>query len=50
MANIVFLVGNITVKGVVVCTVAGSFAANLHLTNNCVAPVSNIAGTANPWV
>ena len=47
---IVFPVGNITVKGDVVCTVAGNCAANLRLTNDRVAPMSSIAGTANPWV
>ena len=43
-------VSNITVKGVVVCILASSFAASLQLTNNYVAPVSNIAGTGKPWV
>ena len=38
------------VRGVMVCMVAGSFAANLQLMNNHVAPVSSIIGTANPWV
>ena len=47
---IVFPVGNVTVRGVVVYTVAGSCAANLWLTNDRVAPVSSMAGTANPWV
>ena len=50
MAVIVFLVGNITVSGVMVYTIAGSFAANLRLTNDCIAPVSSIVGMANPWV
>ena len=50
MATNVFLVGNITFKGIVVFTVAGSFAASLQLTNDHMAPVSNIAGTVNPWV
>ena len=50
MAVIVFLIGNVTVKGFVVYTIAGSFAANLRLTNDRVAPVSSIAGTANRWV
>ena len=45
---IVFPVGNVTVRGVVVFTVAGSYAANLWLTNDCVAPMSSMAGTANP--
>ena len=45
-----FPVGNITVKGIVVCMVAGSFAASLQLTNDHVVPVSNIASTANLWV
>ena len=47
---IVFPVGSITVRGAVVCTVAGNCAANLWLTNDQVAPVSSMAGTANPWV
>ena len=38
------------VRGVMVYRIAGSFAANLRLTNDHVAPVSSIAGTANPWV
>ena len=50
MAVIVFLVHSITIRGVVVYTIAGSFAANLWLTNDHVAPVSSIAGTANPWL
>ena len=45
-----FLVSNVTVSGVVVYTIASSFAANLQLKNDRVAPVSSIAGTANPWV
>ena len=47
VATNVFPVGNITVKGVVVCTVVGSFSASLQLTNDYVVPVSNIAGTEN---
>ena len=35
---IVFPVGNITVRGAIVYTVAGSCAANLWLTNDCIAP------------
>ena len=50
MAIIVFPVGNITVSGVMVYTIAGSFAANFQLTNDHIAPVSSIAGAANPWV
>ena len=50
MAIIVFPIGNVTVSGIMVYTIAGSFAANLRLTNDHVAPVSSIAGTANPWV
>ena len=53
MANVatnIFPVGNITVKGVVVCMVAGSFAASSQLTNDCMAPMYNNAGTTNPWV
>ena len=46
----VFPVGNVIVKGIVVCIVAGSFAASLWLTNDRIAPISNIASTANPWV
>ena len=45
---IIFPVGNITVRGVIVYTVAGSCAANLCLTNDFVAPMSSMAGTANP--
>ena len=44
---IVFPVGNITVRGAVVYTVAGSCAANLQLTNDRATPVSSMAGTAN---
>ena len=43
-------VGNITVSGIMVYTIAGSFAANLQLTNDCIAPVSSITSTVNPWV
>ena len=50
VATIVFSIGNVTVRSIVVCTVAGSFAASLQLTNNCMAPVSNIAAIVNPWV
>ena len=50
VATMFSLVGNVMVKGVVVCMVAGSFTASLQLTNDRVAPVSNIAGTANLWV
>ena len=50
VATNIFPVGNITFKGVVVCTVAASFDASLQLTNDHVAPVSNIVGTVNPWV
>ena len=50
MSIIVFPVGNVTVSGIVVYIIAGSFAANLQLMNNRVVPVSSIAGTANPWV
>ena len=50
VAVIIFLVGSVTVSGVVVYTIAGSFAANLQVTNDCMAPVSSIAGTANLWV
>ena len=50
MAIIVFPIGNVTVRGVVVCMVAGSFAAILKLTNDCMVLVANIADTANPWV
>ena len=48
MAVIIFPVGNVTIRGVIVYTIAGSFAANLWLTNDHVAPVSSIAGTASP--
>ena len=40
MATIVFPIGNIMVRGIIVCTIAGSFAANLQLTNDCLAPVA----------
>ena len=49
-ATNIFPVGNIAPKGIVVCMVAGSFAASLWLTNNRVVPVSNMAGIANLWV
>ena len=45
-----FPIGNVTVKGIVVCMVAGSFVASLWLTNNHVELVSNITCTANLWV
>ena len=35
------------VTGIMGCTVVGDFAASLQFTNDRVAPVSNIAGTAN---
>ena len=44
---IVFPVGSVTIRGAVVCTVAGNCAANLWLTNDRVAPVSSMAGTTN---
>ena len=47
---IVFPVGNVTIRGAMAYTVAGSCAANLWLINDHIAPVSSIAGTANPWV
>ena len=47
VATIVFPIGNIMVKDIVVCMVADSFAAGLWLTNICMAPVSNIAATMN---
>ena len=53
MANVatsVFPVGSIKVKGVMGCKGASSFSASLQLKHNHVAPVSNIADTANPWV
>ena len=50
MATLVFHIGKVIVRGVVVYTVAGSFTANFQLTNNHMAPVSNITGAANPWV
>ena len=50
VATTVFPIGNVTVEGVGVCTVAGSFAASLQLINDRIAPVSNIDGTVNPWV
>ena len=42
VATNVFHIGNVMVKGIVVCSVAGSFAASLRLTNDCIVPVSNI--------
>ena len=50
MTVIIFLVGNVMVSGIMVYALAGSFAANLQLTNDCVALVSSIAARANPWV
>ena len=50
MAVIVFPLGNVTVSGVMVYTIAVSFAANLQLMTDHIAPVSQIAGIANPWV
>ena len=50
VAIIIFPVGNVTVSGIMVYTIAGSFAANLQLTNNHIVPVASISGMANPWV
>ena len=53
MANVatsVFPVGNVMAKGIMGCVVADSFTASLKLTNHHMEPVSNIAGTENPWV
>ena len=50
VATSVFPVGNITVKGIMGCTVAGSFSASFQLTNDCITPVFNMAGTLNLWV
>ena len=50
VATIVFPVGIVTVRGIVVYAIAFSFAANLQLMNDHVAPVSSIAGTVNLWV
>ena len=50
MATNVFPIGNIIIKGIVICMVAGSFTASLQFTNNCVAPVFNKVGTANSWI
>ena len=50
VATNAFPVGNVTVKGILGCTVAGSFSARLRLTNGHMAPVSNMADTENPWV
>ena len=50
MATIVFPIGNITLRGVVVCMVADSFATSLQLTKDRMVPVSNIASTENLWV
>ena len=48
MAVIVFPLGNLTIRGAIVYTIASSFVANLWLINDCIAPMSSIAGTANP--
>ena len=50
VATNVFPIGNILVKGIVGCTVAGSFSASFRLTNDHIVLVSNIADTANLWV
>ena len=50
MAVIIFPVGNVTVRGIIVYTIAGSFAANLRLTNDHVASVSSIASTSNEYI
>ena len=47
MAVIIFPVGNVTVSGVIVYTIAGSFVTNLWLTSDRVAPVSSIAGASD---
>ena len=49
MATSVFSIGNVIVIGIMVYMVAGIFSASLWLTNDHMAPVSNMAGTANPW-
>ena len=50
VATNVFPIGKITVRGIMVCTIAGRFFASLQLTNNCVEPVSSIADITNPWI
>ena len=50
VATNVFPGGYIMVKGIMSCTVVGSFSASLQLTNNHVAPVCNKARKANLWV
>ena len=47
VATNVFPIGNATIKGIMVCMVAGSFSTNLWLTNDHVAPTSNIAEIVN---
>ena len=50
IATNVFPICNVMVKGIVVCMIAGIFTASIQLTNNCMAPISNIASTVNSWV
>ena len=50
VATIGFSIGNVMVRGIIVCTIARSFAANLRLANDHVVPVFSTAGTANLWV
>ena len=45
-----FLVSNAMAKGIMVYVVASSFSSRFRLTNDHVAPVSNMVGTVNPWV
>ena len=50
LATNVLNIGNRTVRGIVGCVLARSFSASLQITNDHMAPVSNIADTVNLWV
>ena len=47
VATNIFPIGIVMVRSIVVCMVAGSFSASLWLINDCMAPLSKIANTAN---
>ena len=50
METIVLSIGNNIDSGVTSCMVIGNYLASYQLMNDCIAPVSSIAGTANPCV
>ena len=50
VATNVLPIGNVIVRGIVVCTAASSFSASLQLTNNHVTLVPNLDDSVNLWV